>query len=261
MKKFLLILIASIFLTSCGAQNSNITTEKDGKNFVGIGLLEVSMNIPLKIYANENDENAYDAISFGEVTTGEEKGRITFKTNVLKDKLKPYTLAGGTSEKESEELVNSGLGGFAPELIFTVLESAPSYFAVVLNEDTKEIGYIKSDDYIVYNSNEDYRKNYNKYYKTNPSSLIYETWESYLTRVEAVYGKGVFEVFDKPNGKSIFKGDAMAHLVTFKVTKLDNEWAKVEATRSYPDDPVIDGWIQWRTNNEVLIEIVEFYIF
>lgn len=85
-------------------------------------------------------------ITFDQIYIGNKSGSVEINSDVLKTKLKPYALSASSGTVQSEALVNQGLGGYGTTLKFTVIESNPKYFKVILNESTKEIGYIKAGE-------------------------------------------------------------------------------------------------------------------
>lgn len=137
MRNYLLLILTFIFI-SC----KHVELKKAHDNFDEMGVLIVSVRKPLKIYANPTDNFSIGKIKFNKVRFGEKKGMIEINTN-MEEKLKPFRKGNSSSDAESAQLIDSGLGPGNVMLAFRVLNSTPEYFEVLVNDSTKEFGYIK----------------------------------------------------------------------------------------------------------------------
>lgn len=234
MKKLFPLLYSLLFI-SCSAQNKPLEIETE--NPIGIGILEISSHQPLNIYLSRDLDKAFDTITFDQIYFGDNSGSVEINSRVLKTKLKPYSLHASSSSARSKKLISQGLGGYGATLKFTVIESNTKYFKVILNEATKEIGYIKIEESI---------KNQNDY----------ESWEHYLQRVQMISVNDKTAIYDQPSGIEINAIDNQCYL---KVVDVKNEWVKIKpaegivGNEKYQDNK---GWIKWRNNNTIFIKII-----
>ena len=234
MKKLFPLLYSLLFI-SCNAQNKPLEIESE--NPIGIGILEISSLQPLNIYLSRALDKAFDTITFDHIYFGDNSGSVEINSRVLKTKLKPYALHASSSSVRSKKLISQGLGSYGATLKFTVIEFNTKYFKVILNETTKEIGYIKIEESI---KNQKY----------------YESWGHYLQRVQIIYVKDKIAIHDQPNGIEINAIDNQCYL---KVVDVKNEWVKIKpaegivGNEKYQDKK---GWIKWRNNNTIFIEII-----
>jgi hypothetical protein len=234
MKKLFTLLYSSLFI-SCSAQNKHLEVESD--NPIGIGILEIISHEPLNVYPSKVLDEVFDTITFDKIYFGDNSGSVEINSSILKTKLKPYALSASSSSQSSKKLISQGLGGYGTTLKFRVIESNAKYFKVILNETTKEIGYIKIE--------ESPKKRHN-----------YESWEHYLQRVQMIHVNDKASIYDQPNGIKINVIDNQCYL---KVVDVKNEWVKIKpaegivGNEKYQDKK---GWIKWRNNNTIFIEII-----
>ncbi len=237
---------------SCVSAQKKLTVEH--QNIIGCGLLSTSLNEPIPIFANPNDEIPFDIIRFSKVLFGTRKGTTEFQTFKLKEKLKPYTISDGRTDAENERFVNMGLNWRGPSLRFKVLEATDQYFKVLLNDTTHETGFIKKTDAIkVYGSEVDLYAASNL--PKEEVYLTYERWENYLKRAEMVIVNKL-NIYDAKKGTKIEKSEQMEGY--FKVVEVDGNWAKIEfdENRVNNDSPITSGWIQWNDSKNILIQII-----
>jgi hypothetical protein len=219
-------------------------------DFSETGIITVSMDTPLPLYAGPDDTMPFDEITFSRVLFGKEKGSIAIKTKYIKDRLKPYQMGGGSSDEEGKQLINSGLGPWSACLTFRVISSTPQYFEVLVNDVTKEIAYLEKEGRTVFSSQEEYHSRINEQQRKFPSGyFLYETWTNYLMRCEYISIEN-YEVYNATDGKVLEKivaGD------TYIVIDVNGDWAKVLRK----DGPV---WIQWRKNNNLTMVPIEYTV-
>ncbi len=230
MKKNLTLFILFLLLASC----SPVVLESETENPVGIGLLGVDFSNPVYLYSEDGDKKAA-TITADKILFGKESGKIKFTFSGAYDSIKPYRLTTGSSDIESKQLINSGLGPEPSQLIFSVIERKKDGFVVLINEDTKKKAFLKSGD----------------------ASLNYESWETYLKRIAAV--SPIDEnIYDSPNGKLLYKDSAHRYL---KVIEIKNDWISV-STKLWeaPEKNTPETWIQWKKNNQLNIKIVEMFL-
>jgi hypothetical protein len=235
LKKLFPLLYTLLFI-SCNAQNKPL--EIESKNLFGIGILEINSHNPLHVYASKDLDEIFDTITFDKIYVGDNSGSVEINSSVLKTKLKPYALYASSSTARSKKLISQGLGSYGTTLKFTVIESNAKYFKVILNETTKEIGYIKIEESIKKPNN-------------------YESWGQYLQRVEMIYVKNKVAIYNQPNGIKINTIDNQCYL---KVVYLKNEWIKIKPAEGRVTNEKYQGkkgWIKWRNNQTIFIEIIE----
>ena len=234
MKKLFRLLYSLLFV-SCISENKPLEIET--KNPIGIGILEINSHEGLPIYLSKTLEEVIDTITFDRVYLGKNSGRLEINSSVLKTKFKPYAISASSGTAESKGLINSGLTSYGTTLKFTVIESNPKYFKVILNETTKEIGYIKPIKSI--------KKQYD-----------YKSWKSYLQSVQMInlFNKEV--LYDKPMGS---KTIILDYHCAFKVIDVQNEWAEIKPVDYIVGNEKckdIQGWIKWRNNNKITVKLI-----
>lgn len=259
MKKNLICLI--IFLTLTFTSCSQVILERETENPVGIGLLKVSINDPIHLYS-ENGNEKVSTIKSSKILLGTESGKMNFTFSGIYDSIKPYRLATGSSDKESAQLINSGLGPSTSELIFSIIERKKDGFIIIANEETKKKAFLKSEDYKVFDDYKmftDYFYSQEGYAKREERArtkwLSFESWNGYLNRIAAVSTIDG-NLYDSQNGKILNK---KLNRDYFKIIEIKNDWASV-SSKIWEQDTVPDGWIQWKKNNQLNITIIEMFL-
>lgn len=250
----------ALFLTLVSTSCSQVILERETENPVGIGLLKVSINEPIHLYS-ENGNEKVSTIKSSKILLGAESGKMKFTFSGTYDSIKPYRLATGSSNKESAQLINSGLGPSSSELIFSVIERKKDGFVIIINEDNKKKAFLKSEDYKVF---DDYKMFTNYFYsqegynnreeRARTKWLNFEIWNDYLKRIAAVSTIDG-NLYDSPNGK-IFKKKLNSN---FRIIKVKEDWASV-SSKIWEQDTIPDGWIQWKKNNQLNITIIEMFL-
>jgi len=259
MKKNLIYLV--IFLALASTSCSQVILESETENPVGIGLLKVSINEPIHLYS-ENGNDKVSTIKSSKILLGTESGKMKFTFSGTYDSIKPYRLATGSSDKESAQLINSGLGPSSSELIFSVIERKKDGFIIIANEDTKKKAFLKSEDYKVFDDYQmftDYfysQKGYkNREERARTKWLSFENWNNYLKRIAAVSTIDG-NLYDFPNGKILNKKLNRDHL---RIIKITDDWAFV-SSKIWEQDTIPDGCIQWKKDNKLNITIIEMFL-
>lgn len=229
MKKHLLYFV--IFLALASTSCSQVILERETENPVGIGLLKVSISEPIHLYS-ENGNVKISTIKCSKILLGEESGKMKFSFSGIYDSIKPYRLTTGSSDKESAELINSGLGLSSSELIFSVIERKKDGFVIIINEDNKKRAFLKSEDYKVF---DDYKMFTNYFYskegyakreeRSRTKWLSFESWNDYLNRIAAISTIDG-NLYDSPNEK-ILKGKSNREF--FRIIKIKDDWASVSS--------------------------------
>jgi len=148
MQKFLISFVVIFTFINCRKQDNLISEKVVLEKEMGLGLLNITFNTPLKLYKNPKNSIAFDVLTFSIDSLAETKGKLLFNST---SKLKPYRMLSGDSDKEGNEHLNRGLVRFDPELIFRVIEKTNDYFKIILNEDTFVTAYIKiNPNYALY---------------------------------------------------------------------------------------------------------------
>ena len=246
--KYLSVIILIACFASC--RNAPVKLKKMQDDFNETGIVVVSPDIPLPLYAGPDDKEPYDIITFSRVLSGKEKGSIAINTTRLKSRLKPYQLTGGSSDAEGEQMVNVGLGPWPARLTFRVIGITPQYFEVLLNDSTNETAYIKKEGRKVLSAlNENYSQIDERQRKSPSGYFVYETWANYLKRCQYISIDN-YEVYNAPNGKPVQKIVAGDY---YKVVDVEGNWAKVIKN----DNPI---WILWRKNNKLTMVPIEYTV-
>lgn len=236
MKKTSSLLIAVLFLTSYSqrvyAQNLTMPPETDP---VGIGLLFINKIQCLPLYFSQNSSVAFDTIKIKRITEGKRKGSFEISTVKTKDLFNPYECYGGSSDEESESLINSGLGPLGVRLVFRILKYNNDEYEAIISEKDKTIAIIKIPK--------------------GDSISGFETWEHYLKRVAAVTPIGPhydreLPIFDTPDGKRINP----VFRIPMHIDSVKGYWVRIN------DFGKLSGWVKWRDNNKVLVEFIERFI-
>lgn len=259
MKKYLLCFV--IFLALASTSCSQVILESETENPIGIGLLKVSISEPIHLYS-ENGNEKVSTIKSSKILLGAESGKMNFTFSGIYDSIKPYRLATGSSDKESAQLINSGLGPSTSELIFSIIERKKDGFIIIANEETKKKAFLKSEDYKVFDDYKmftDYFYSQEGYAKREERArtkwLSFESWNDYLKRIPAVF---IIDgnLYDSQNGKILNK---KLNRDYFKIIEIKDDWASV-SSKIWEQDTVPDGWIQWKKNNQLNITIIEMFL-
>ncbi|WP_316632633.1 hypothetical protein [uncultured Flavobacterium sp.] len=251
MKKTLNVIIYLLILNFASCQN-NTRFNKAEKDFTEIGVLDISPDKSLKIFKNPEDSREATKITFDKVYFGKNSGSIEINSS-SDNNLKPFTIHSSTSDSESKHLTNTGLGPVGAALMFRVIAETPTYFKVLMDDNTQEIGYIKKDERKTFNSKNAYFSSIDQRNNIHPSNyFVFETWLDYMKRVEYINATN-FEIFDKINGKIIKKG-SKSESVRISVINRKGDWIQVNYNELLKNKT---GWLQWRKNSKLTIEITE----
>lgn len=222
---------------------------------IGIGILEANTNFDISLFKNPTDTTPEAILHIKQM----KNGQVSYESPI---KLDPYEIFEGESEKEAEELLNSGLVAIGPLLKFIVTEETATYFKVIVDEAKGTEYYIIKRAKAIYHTT---RKDFEASFKIAPFNgdwYVYETWERYLKRVEFIELK-TLEIYDQPNGKIIFCSDTY-DFYPFQVKSMKGEWIELikDPLREFNFEKGVnyEGWYQWKKGNEWRIQIVEFTI-
>lgn len=259
MKKNLLCFV--IFLALASTSCSQVILERETENPVGIGLLKVSINEPIHLYS-ENGNEKVSTIKSSKILLSTESGKMKFTFSGIYDSIKPYRLATGSSDKESAQLINSGLGPSSSELIFSVIERKKDGFVLIINEDNKKKAFLKSEDYKVFDDYQMFKDYFysqegynNREERARTKWLSFEIWNDYFKRIAAVSTIDG-NLYDSPNGKIL---NEKPNRDSFRIIKIKDDWASV-SSKIWEQDTIPDGWIQWKKNNQLNITIIEMFL-
>ncbi|QCX40663.1 hypothetical protein FF125_20280 [Aureibaculum algae] len=256
------VLLSTLF--QCKPEIKEISNDKKAEIEVekemGLGLLSLTFNKPLKFYKNPTDSVVFDQIEFIKNSQPETRGRLLF---ISKTTFSPYRMQSGDTDEMAKQNINHGLVRFGPELFFRVLEKTDSFFKVVIDEDTFESAYLKiNPNYALYTElSQVYANSCSNCPGSNynPDFYIYETWENYFKRLEFITIKGL-DIYSSANGIILLEKNNDAFL-PFQVTALEGDWIKIKKAKlyeSYFDNTInYDGWVRWKNNMEILVDITE----
>ena len=252
-KTTVIFLFVTAALMPCSGQGNKHNTNNTMKNdvelikvpvSVGVGTLDLLSNPSTPLYCTENDAIPFDILT---IETDAEYGVLLFKTNRLKS-LNPYKMNGGTKytheERESEWFRELGSMEII-ELKFRVVEATDNYFRVVVDERSFETVVIRKT------AADDVR-------------FVYETWENFMLRAMFVEFIGDFAIYDQPDGKKIFEKtgeENRREFIPFKVVEVSGDWAKVIVPwdkERFVGDEIADGWVKWKNDKEILVNITDF---
>lgn len=226
-------------------------------SIIGEGLIYFNLNHPLPLFATDHDTVAYDTLKFVEIKSGPNKGKGDFKTNTLGNRLKPYEMNLGDSDKEAESHVQMGLIRFRPYLIFRVVKKMDNAIVVLINEETKESSVIKIDDN---NNIREEDKDGIAFFdpnfvdSKNNNWFFYETWPQALMRAFLISLPKDLPIFDQPNGKQI----ALAKQETnFRVLSVEGDWARISnEPYHYEGDKLLDAWVKWHDQGKMNVHLM-----
>ena len=268
MKKVIITLFAAMTFVSCSGKTNQSNNMKNDKSLnlieypvsVGLGMFEVSFNLPVPFYRTENDTIPFDTLTFRR----DKEGVWHYETKHLKS-FKPYKIFGGDSYKAANDHISMGLVGFPPELAFRVIEANNSYYRVVIDEDSFETVVIRKDpDYAelpqcssLFGIDMPKDRTYKGYY-------AYEMWEHLLKRAEFVdFYRINYTVYDAPNGNKIFENTNLEFL-PYNVIEVRGDWAKVKKGfgREFNFEGIenAEGWVKWKDDTKILIGITEYTV-
>ncbi|MBS1557528.1 MAG: hypothetical protein JST69_02275 [Bacteroidetes bacterium] len=232
---FLFVLLSCTRPTQLNYMNQDIKLHRSPAT-VGLGTLSALFLQPVPLYYTANDKLPFDTLSFEKTPNGV----MLYKTTLLKS-FTPYRLSVGDSDKEASAHIKMGLVRSPAALVFRVVAETDLFYQVVLNEKTFETVALKK----------------------NQENLIYETWEHLLLRAEYVNFNTQYEVYDKPEGKIIFKKTGR-EFFPYKVEEIKNEWMKVKKGPgrefNFAGYENAEGWVKWKNEKEIVIRITEYTI-
>lgn len=258
MKIPLIILMTGVvIMTSCLSDATNTQKKQEmelilpkSTDKAGIGLIHFNLNEPLPLYKSEQDTLPYDSLHFVKIETGEKKGKCSFRTSFLGERLQPYTLNEGDADAEAQQHISMGLIRFAPQLVFRVLSKTDKGVQVFINEKTQETSFIPV------RQQKDLRKNTTgdaDFFDPNfneakiPDWFYFETWEQALKRAWQIdYDKK--ELYDQPNGKKIRPDESIA----IKVDSVQNNWIRL--VDKY--DSKFYGWTKWKAGDSMVVTMI-----
>lgn len=259
MNKSYIIILFVLLLNSCKTipkGNESLLNVAE-HNLTGIGLIEIAIDKPIRIYKNTTDKKHFDRITFKSIKKGKEKGSFLFESSHLNTLFQPYLFDEGFSDERRNDINRYEV--FNPRVVLRVIERTENNFTVVLNEDTKQIGVLKINDFT------DKFSIYEKQYRHENPDLninkihLFEAWDIYLKRCQFIYTRTP-DIYDKPNGKIIYdKSNKYKRTqLQCKAIEIQGEWMKVNTNLVIrPEDLVGDRWIKWRDSNSILIDIFE----
>jgi hypothetical protein len=260
-------LFAAMTFNSCGGQSNNHHQMKSDEQLikasvsVGLGTLDISFDMPVPFFRTENDTIPVDTLTFEKSKTGE----WLYKTNRLK--LNPYRMSGGDTDKRAREHISMGLIRFPPRLSFRVLEADENYYRVVVDESAFETVVIRKDpDYL------EWLGDTGSYYQVLPALdywgdikgyYFYETWEQLLLRAEFEEFSDNYALYENTKEKKIFE-QTNHKFLPYKVTEVRDDWINVKKSVSHEEyfegieNP--EGWVKWKTDTEILVNITEYTV-
>lgn len=96
-----------------------------------------------------------------------------------------------------------------------------------------------------------------KFVKKTDSTLKFLTWEDHITKRFAVdFNRVENPLLEMPKGK--VKVGELPKEVTFRPVKIEGEWLKVNWDVAKHRDNVGSGWIKWKADGKLLIELFYF---
>jgi len=239
MRTIVSVLILFLTFFNVNAQKKEFKKAKD--DFQEIGILAVSVDVPLEIYANPKDKQYLEKI----VCTPFNDSHRKFEMN---KSLKPFLIYTSYGWDK-----NSQFGYYYSQLKFRVIKSTDKYFEVLVNDETKEIGYIKKEGRKVVDfvdvQNETWYQG-----KKETNYFIFTTWSDFLKNVYLIQAENN-SIYDKVNGNIIDKSKRNV----FKVIDLQGDWIKVIPPPNHNTEEK-SGWIKWRENGNLTIRVIEFRI-
>ena len=257
-----LILLLAMTASSCNGRLNRNTTRNDVELIkvpvaVGLGTLDISFDLPVPLYRSENDEMPIDTLTF----RYDKEGVWHYETHLKS--FNPYIMFSGNSYEESRENINIGLICFPSVLAFRVMEESDCCYRVVVDESSFETVVIrKNPDYAVLTNRDLFGVNMPKD-KAYKGYYIYETWEHLLLRAEFVGFHSNYAVYDTPNGKKIFE-NTNGKFLPYKVVKVQGDWMKVKKGfgREFNFEGIAnaEGWVRWKTDTAILVDITEYMI-
>lgn len=222
----------------------------------GIGLLFANTHFDLPFYYKAEDTQAAGILTFKQM----KNGPVIFQSSLA---LEPYYMFEGEDDIEAEELLNAGLVTIGPGVKFIVTETTDTDFTVIVNSKTSQEYIIKKDPSKFYFNSEKAFFDSSKGENFNGDWYIFETWETYLQRVEFIE-LHTLQIFDHPNGNVLFSSDAK-DFMPFSVERADGDWVKLKKVAlpaaDFKEGTDYEGWYRWRDKNKALrIYITEFTV-
>lgn len=110
-----------------------------------------------------------------------------------------------------------------------------SRYEVIVNEETGLKKFVKKDD----------------------PTLKFQTWEDHITKAFAVdFNRDENPLRETLEGK--IKAVELPKEVTFHPVKIEGEWLKVSWDVSKHGDNADSGWVKWKENQKILVELFYF---
>lgn len=237
-----LVFILTILFISC---NNSVELKKSDEK-TGKGIIYLDPNSPIELFKNENDKVPFDSIVFAKNKVFD-KGSYKIKSHSIRKVLNPYELYLGDSEQKATSNENKGLIEFKPKIAFNVLEHKNNSFKIVLNNQTKDYCYIRTDNRLDLTKS-DYLSQRNFDPNFVPDSLsdwhLYESWAIHL-RNSLISNKDL-KFFDQPkNGKELKSNSVIFDTIV-------GDWAKFILNSNQT------GWTRWKENDSILINYQRF---
>lgn len=140
-------------------------------------------------------------------------------------------------------------GSFERNENFRAFAFHPDYFVLAL----KCVGEDKSRYEVIVNEETGLKK----FVKKDDPTLKFQTWEDHITKAFAVdFNQDENPLRETPEGK--IKVVELPKEVTFHPVKIEGEWLKVSWDVAKHGDNAGFGWIKWKENQEILVEL--FYL-
>ncbi|MBS1795884.1 MAG: hypothetical protein JSS81_18665 [Acidobacteria bacterium] len=125
----------------------------------------------------------------------------------------------------------------------------PDYFSLAL----KCVGEDKNRYEVIVNEETGLKK----FVKKNDPTLKFQTWEDHITKAFAVdFNRNENHLRETPQGK--IKTGELPSEVTFHPVKMEGDWLKVSWDVAKQGDNAGSGWIKWKENQKLLIELSYF---
>ncbi|MCD7971375.1 MAG: hypothetical protein LUG18_01735 [Candidatus Azobacteroides sp.] len=224
------------------------TTEFQQNDTIGIGLLLKNISgkgVPL--YLTKTDTVPFDVIKF--IENQYEHIFVTdITTSYLKNRFSPYRARYGREAAEAVKINKEGVL-FIPvyELAFRVVERKENCFGIIINEENKEVMYVRPRYWM---DIKDFQGD--RIHAEDPFFFI--SWENYLTTIPSISGyEGI--IYSSP---MVSEKDTMVFDSRKRYTgvKIKGNWLQIAEWTEETSKPT--GYIPWTDGKKLNIEPVEW---
>ncbi|MEO8648323.1 MAG: hypothetical protein ABI539_04075 [Acidobacteriota bacterium] len=249
MKKRTIICLVSILLSSqacsTGVANTQVLAPKGQEMNRNTERLEVNENV-----IKTSTQNDLQTVQADKTSIKNTKGLIVLSDKYGKNDFVRFYNEDGSLWYEFTYYYDDSDGKFEYENAnFEPFAFHPDYFVLAL----KCVGEDKGRYEVIVNEDTGLKK----FVKKDDPTLKFQTWDEHITKAFAVsFNREENPLREMPEGK--IKVVELPKEATFHPVKVQGEWLKVNWEVAKHVDHAGFGWIKWKENQKLLIELFYF---